>query len=73
MLSMTGVVTIVQEARFQLLDDDGVSHQFLLAHSAAPDPEQLTALLRQRIRVSYSNPSNVIGHTAHRILLLETT
>ena len=30
MLSMTGVVTIVQEGRFQLLDDDGVSHHFLL-------------------------------------------
>jgi len=72
MLSMTGVVTIVQEGRFQLLDDDGVSHQFLLKYSAAPDPEQLPALLQQRIRVSYSNPTNLIGHAAHKIVLLET-
>jgi hypothetical protein len=72
MLSMTGVVTIVQEGRFQLLDDDGVSHQFLLAYSAAPDPEQLPDLLQQRIRVSYSNPADLIGHAAHQIVLPET-
>ena len=43
MQSMTGLVTIVQEGRFQLLDDDGVSHHFLLKWSAAPDPSSSPA------------------------------
>ena len=53
----TGVVTIVQEGRFQLLDDDGVSHQFLLGiQRGAAEPEQLPDLLQQRrSRVAYSN------------------
>jgi hypothetical protein len=72
MLMMTGVVTIVQEGRFQLLDDEGVSHHFLLKHSAAADPEQLPALLRRRICVSYTDPTNLIGHAAQQVLLLET-
>ena len=42
MLSMTGLVTIVQEGRFQLLDDDGVSHHVSCfptsgAHNAASE------------------------------------
>jgi hypothetical protein len=69
MLSMTGLVTIVQEGRFQLLDDDGVSHHFLLKSSAAPDPEQLSGLLNQRVCVFYTSPSNLIGHAALEILL----
>ena len=30
---MEGVVTIVQESRFQLLDDEGVAHHFVLAYT----------------------------------------
>lgn len=71
MQSMTGVVTIVQENRFQLLDDDGVSHHFLLWHAAATEPEQLPLVLHKRVRVSYTDPANLIGHTARRIVLLE--
>ena len=71
MLSMTGVVTIVQEGRFQLLDEEGVSHQFLLKYNAAAEPEQLPALLNQRVRVSYTNPYTLLGHVEGRIMLLD--
>jgi hypothetical protein len=71
MLSMTGVVTIVQEGRFQLLDDDGVAHHFLLKWSAASEPEQLPDLLNQRVRVSYTSSDDLIGHAALGILLEE--
>ena len=43
MASMDGVVTIVQEGRFQLTDDAGVTHLFILGHAAAAEPEQLAA------------------------------
>lgn len=71
MPSMQGVVTIVQEGRFQLLDADGVAHHFLLGHSAALEPEQLPSLLMRRVRVSYSDPPDIIGHRAHKIILLD--
>ena len=71
MLSIEGVVTIVQEARFQLLDDDGVGHHFLLAHQAPADPEQLTALLQKRTRVRYTDPPGVIAHRALSVVLLD--
>ncbi len=69
MRSMEGVVTIVQEGRFQLLDDDGVAHHFLLDHSAASEPQQLASLLNKRARVSYTNRGDVIGHVARKILM----
>lgn len=74
MYSVQGVVTIVQEGRFQLLDDDGVGHLFLLGHSAAAEPEQLGALQRSqaRVRVSYQSAPDLIGHVANKIVLLET-
>ena len=71
MRSMSGVVTIVQEGRFQLVDDDGVAHHFLLDHSAPLDPEQLPYLLERRVRVTRTDPKGVIGHAATNILLLD--
>jgi hypothetical protein len=71
MQQLDGVVTIVQESRFQLVDESGVSHHFLLGHSAAIEPEQLPSLLERRVRVAYTNPSNLIGHRAHRLALLD--
>jgi hypothetical protein len=71
MRSMEGLVTIVQEGRFQLLDPNGVAHLFLLAHDAPLEPEQLPGLLQRRVRVSYSDPRGVIGHLANRIEALD--
>jgi hypothetical protein len=67
--SINGIVTIVQEGRFQLTDDDGVSHLFILSPSAAAEPEQLKALQRRqaRVRVRYQPASNLIGHTAKAV------
>ncbi len=66
---MEGVVTMAQESRFQLTDDRGVSHLFILSHSAAAEPDQLAPLSRQqaRVRVHYTTPENVIGLLAHAI------
>ena len=71
MHSVEGVVIIVQESRFQLLDDNGVAHHFLLAHNAAAEEEQLPVLLQRRVRVRYTDPDNLIGHVASKILLLD--
>lgn len=71
MQSIAGVVTIVQEGRFQLLDAAGVSHHFILHHGAAADPEQLPSLVNRHVRVSYRDPGGVIGHVATRLLIEE--
>lgn len=73
MRSIDGVVTIVQETRFELLDDDGVGHLFLLDHGAAPEPEQLPELQQEqrRVRVSYADVEGIIGHMAKKIMLLD--
>jgi hypothetical protein len=67
--TMTGVVTIVQESRFQMIDDAGVSHLFVLAPNAAAEPSQLAALQRAqaRVQVRFSPARNVIGHLAYAI------
>jgi hypothetical protein len=69
MQSMSGVITIVQEGRFQLRDEDGVSHHFVLRHNAEVDPEQLPSLLNRRVCVSFTDPNEVIGHVALRLLV----
>ena len=73
MRTMEGVVTLAQESRFQMMDDDGVWHLFVLGHGAAAEPAQLTALQKHqsRIRVGYSEASNLIAHTAHSIELCD--
>jgi hypothetical protein len=67
--SMNGIVTIVQEGRFQMTDDDGVSHLFMLSHSASAEPQQLVALqARQaRVRVRYKPAPGLIGNIATAI------
>ena len=73
MRSIEGLVTIVQEGRFQLVDDAGVAHLFLLSHAAAADPEQLVPLQREqaRVRVNYRPTPRLIAHTAERLVLLD--
>jgi hypothetical protein len=68
---MAGIVTIVQESRFQMTDTDGVSHLFILSPMAALEPAQLRALQRQqaKVRVSYTAAANVIGNTVTAISL----
>ena len=68
---MDGVVTVVQEGRFQLTDDRGVSHLFVLGPNAAAETGQLPALQRRqaRVRVRYRPAANVIGNLLSSIEL----
>ena len=67
--TMNGIVTIVQEGRFQMTDDDGVSHLFILSPLAAAETEQLSLLQKRqaRVRVRYKPAANLIGNTASAI------
>ena len=69
MRTMEGLVTLVQESRFQMMDDRGVYHHFLLSHGAAAEPSDLGPLqARQaRVRVRYEQAPNMIAQIAHRI------
>ena len=72
MQSIVGRLIIAQEGRFQLLDRDGVGHQFLLHHRSAAEPDQLPPLLHRRVRVTCrSEATSIIGHAGMRIDLLE--
>ena len=66
---MEGVVTIVQESRFQLTDDSGVGHLFTAGHACGAEPGQLAGLQRRqaRVRVRYSTVPNTIGNVAQSI------
>jgi hypothetical protein len=72
MAQMEGTVTIVQEGRFQLSDDRGVSHLFILSHSASAEPDQLEVLQRwqARVRVKYSRARGLIGLIARSVDLI---
>jgi YD repeat-containing protein len=63
---LSGIITIVQEGRFQMTDDDGVSHLFILSPRAAAETEQLAELQNRqaRLRVRYNPAGNLIGNTA---------
>jgi len=69
METIEGIVTIVQESRFQLTDDAGVSHLVILGHATLAEPDQLEALQRRqgRVRVRCTAPRNLIGLVAYAI------
>ncbi len=71
--TVEGMVTIVQESRFQLIDDDGVAHLFLLSRHAAAEPADLAPLQHRqtRIRVHYRKARNLIGQMASSIGVLD--
>ena len=73
MAEMEGVITIVQEGRFQLTDTAGIGHHFVLARLALAETEQLPRLAREqaRVRVRYEQAKGLIAFTAKRIELLD--
>jgi hypothetical protein len=73
MPEMRGVVTIVQEGRFQLTDDAGVSHHFVLGSHALAETDQLAPLARTqaRVNVKYKQALGIISFQADRIELLD--
>ncbi len=73
MESMDGIVTIVQESRFELRDPKGASHTFLLSHKAPLEPQQLAPLPQEqaRVRVRYATAHGIIGFLAHSVTRLD--
>jgi hypothetical protein len=73
MRSIEGLIIIVQEGRFQLVDDAGVAHLFLLGYAASADPEQLAPLQckQARVRVKYRPAEGLIANIAERLVLLD--
>ncbi len=73
-MQSTGVITIVQEHRFELLGDDGTRHHFTLAHDAPLGWRELRALEQEGCRVAVDHdPRTSPGHTtaaAHSIARL---
>jgi hypothetical protein len=69
MKSVEGVIILTQEGRFDLVTDRGRVMQFVLAHDASLEPQDLPPLQRdrRRIRVDYTEPGHIIGYVA-RIL-----
>lgn len=68
---MTGLLLLVQETRFVLVGDNSVTKQFQLSESAALEPQDLSALLhnRCRITVEYRPTADLWADTATRILI----
>ena len=73
MQTMDGVITMVQESRFQMRDDRGVYHLFLLSHAAAAEPADLAPMLKgaARVRIRYDKAPNLLAQIAHRIECLD--
>jgi hypothetical protein len=69
MRSVEGVITLVQEGRFAIVTDGGRIMQFLLAHNASLEPQDLPLLKRdrRRVRVDYTEPSRLVAHVAHAL------
>ena len=69
---MEGTITIVQESRFQMTDDEGASHLFSLGPHASAEPAQLAPLAARqaRVRVDYRDGDNIIGAIARNIYIV---
>jgi hypothetical protein len=66
----TGTITVLQEERFQLACDDGVTRHFVLAHDAPLETDELARLKREaaRVEVEYDEATGLVIHAAHRVL-----
>jgi hypothetical protein len=71
----SGVITVVQEQRFQLQGEDGTCRHFTLAHDAPLGGLELQRLLRDGSRVAVRHGDPKPGHTtapAHGVYHLRT-
>ncbi len=70
--TIEGIVTIVQESRFQLIDDEGVGHMLVLGALSLAEPAQLEGLARRQARVSVrvKPGAGIIGRVATSITTL---
>jgi hypothetical protein len=72
MATMIGQISIVQEGRFWLNDNNGVAHHFTLAYNAhVPDPGLHNLQKEGRhILVTYTETKSSITGIVHRIRIL---
>ncbi|MBV9378807.1 MAG: hypothetical protein JO320_27775 [Alphaproteobacteria bacterium] len=69
MQAVEGVITLIQEGRFELVTDGGRVMHFMLAHGSSVEPQDLPPLQqeRRRVRVEYTKPTRVVTHVAHTL------
>jgi hypothetical protein len=67
--TVSGIVTVAQENRFLLVLDEGSTRIFVLAHDAAINPDQLTALQAKQahIEVTFRRAGELIALEARAI------
>ena len=65
----TGVITIVQEQRFQLATHDGPPRLFVLARQAALEAADLQVFRQagKSVTVRYDDVPDVLAHVAHDV------
>ncbi len=70
MARASGVITLVQEDRFQLAGEDGHKHLFVLSHGAFADIDDLQALKRsqRRVVVRYTPVKDLIAYAATSVV-----
>lgn len=75
MRTIDGRITLAQEGRFQLTDEHGISHLFLLSPWATAEPAQLRPLAARqaKVRVTFKKGDDVIAGLARRIDLQGAT
>jgi hypothetical protein len=75
MRSAEGVITLVQEGRFALVTDGGRVMQFVLAHDASIEPQDLPLLKRdqRRVRVDFTESRRLVAHVAHTLRTADDT
>ena len=71
MPKLTGRIALVQEGRFQVVDDGGAGHLFILSPHAAAETVQLRPLAKRhaRVTVTYRDAALVIAMLAEKIEL----
>ena len=69
MKTASGVVTLAQEHRFQLVDDQGSKKLFILAHGSPVEGRDLQRLenSNRRVTVFYTDADTLNGYTAHEV------
>lgn len=69
MKTASGVVTLAQEHRFQLVDDQGKHRLFIVAHGASIQGADLQRLADSHchVKVFYTDSGMLNGHTAHDV------
>lgn len=73
-MQASGVITVVQEHRFQLVGDDGTRRHFTLSHDAPLGWHELQGLLREGCRVGLHCDPPAPGSTTsavHAVLRLD--